>query len=142
MSDPLPPNLRAANLKRFRARKQQDFDFAPVLQDVFKREIEKPHKQLGMMVELWEKLLPPELAAHTRLESLVKGTLRVVVDSSPRLYELDRLLRTGTQDKLITSFKGPAFRKIMLRVGDLHDAPPTGRPRARQTRDLIDEESE
>ena len=141
MPDPLPPSLRAANLKRFRKRKVQDFDFAPILADVFKREIEKPHKQLGMMVELWEKSLPPDLAAHTRLESLAKGTLRVVVDSSARLYDLDRLLRGGLQDQIITSFKGPAFRKIQLRVGDLHDQPPAiGRRRAPPP-DPLDEES-
>jgi hypothetical protein len=126
MPDPLPPSLRAANLKRFRTRKQYDADFAPVLQEVFKREIEKPHKQLGAMVELWEQMLPPDITKHTRLESLVKGTLRVVVDSSARLYELDRMLREGLQDRIITSFKGPAFRRIQLRVGELRDEPPHG----------------
>jgi len=127
------------NLRKFRARKERDFDLLPVLQSVFKNEIEKPHKQLGAMVELWEKSLPPSITSHTRLESLAKGTLRVVVDSSARLYELDRMLREGLQDRLITSFKGPAFRKIQLRVGDLQDQPPAIGPR-RAGRDPQDEE--
>jgi hypothetical protein len=124
MPDPLPPSVRAANLKRFRTRKQYDADFSAVLQDVFKREVEKPHKQLGAMVDLWEAMLPPDITRHTRLESLAKGTLRVVIDSSARLYELDRMLREGLQDRIITAFKGPAFRRIQLRVGELHDEPP------------------
>lgn len=88
------------------------------LRDTFKREVEKPMKQLVQLAALWEQLVPPALASHTKLESLQRGVLRVAVDSSARLYELDRLLRSGLQHQLISEHKGPAVRRVMLRVSD------------------------
>lgn len=88
------------------------------LRETFKREVEKPMKQLVQLAALWERLVPPELADHTKLESLSRGVLRVAVDSSSRLYELDRLLREGLQHQLISEHKGPAVRRIQLRVSD------------------------
>ncbi len=84
--------------------------------DLFKREIARPYKQLGDLVTLWNELLPVEIARGTRLESLSRGVLSVAVDSSARLYELDRRLREGLERDLITRHKGPAFRKVKLRV--------------------------
>ena len=69
----------------------------------FKTQIAKPHKQLRDIIVIWQRLLPADIAAHTRLEGLTRGVLRIAVDSSPRLYEVDRLLR-------------PAIRKVQLRV--------------------------
>lgn len=83
----------------------------------FRREVQKPYEQLGALTELWGELLPQELAAHTRLEGLSRGVLRVSVDSSGRLYELDRLLRGGVFDELISRHKGKALRRVELKVG-------------------------
>jgi len=88
------------------------------LRDTFKRDVEKPMKQLVQLAALWGQLVPPELASHTKLESLSRGVLRVAVDSSSRLYELDRLLRSGLQSQLISEHKGPAVRRVVLRVSD------------------------
>ena len=84
----------------------------------FQRQIAKPFKQVQSLVALWERLVPAELLSHTRLEGLNHGVLRVAVDSSTYLYELDRLLRQGLQDQLITRHKGPAFRRVQLRVAE------------------------
>ena len=86
------------------------------LKEQFKRDVEKPHRQLAKLVDLWAELVPAEIAAHTRLESLSRGVLRVGVDSSGHLYELDRLLRSGLQQALITRHTGPAVRRVQLRV--------------------------
>ena len=88
------------------------------LKDQFKREVEKPHKQLAKLIDLWSELVPRELAEHTRLDALQRGVLRVSVDSSAQLYELDRLLRSGLEQTLITRYAGPAFRRIRLQVSD------------------------
>ncbi len=88
------------------------------LRQTFKKEIERPLKQLGELTTIWDELVPPELAGHARLESLSRGVLRVAVDSSTCLYELDRLLRSGLQTQLITRCKGPALRRVQLRVSD------------------------
>ena len=85
--------------------------------DLFKRQIERPHKQVRAVVVLWEQLLPPKLLEHCRLESLRGGVLRVAVDSSERLYELDRCLRGGLEQELIRAMPVTAVRRIQLRVG-------------------------
>ena len=87
------------------------------LKKQFKAEVEKPYKQLVSITEVWMRLVPPELLEHTRLESFSRGVLRVAVDSSSRLFELDRLLRGGLEQRLITEHRGQPFRKIQLHVG-------------------------
>jgi len=82
----------------------------------FKREVQKPYEQLGALAEIWLEVVPAEIAEHTRLMGLTRGVLRVAVDSSGRLYELDRLLRDGVFDELVTRHKGKALRRVELKV--------------------------
>lgn len=112
-----------AYLDRLRGwRNRKDFDHSlSFIKPQFKREIEKPYKQLLAMAQLWPQLVPAELLARTKLETISRGVLKVIVDSSGALYELDRLLREGLEQKLITQNKGPAFRRVQLRVGRLDD---------------------
>lgn len=112
-----------AYLDRLRGwRNRKDFDHSlSFIKPQFKREVEKPYKQLLAMAQLWPQLVPAELLARTKLETISRGVLKVIVDSSGALYELDRLLREGLEQKLITQNKGPAFRRVQLRVGRLDD---------------------
>jgi len=82
----------------------------------FKQQVEKPYRQMQGIGGLWAKLVPGELVVHTRLDGLSRGVLHVVVDSSARLYKLDRALRSGLQREIIGRHKGPAMRRIRLRV--------------------------
>ncbi|MEZ6189732.1 MAG: DciA family protein [Phycisphaerales bacterium] len=102
-------------LRERRNRKDPDLSLS-FLAGQFKREVQKPFEQLGKLTEIWGELVPPDLAAHTRLEGLSRGVLRVSVDSSGRLYELDRLLRGGVLDELITRHRGKALRRVDLKV--------------------------
>jgi hypothetical protein len=86
------------------------------LKKQFKRDIERPYKQLGDLGELWRNLLPATLVAQTRLEGLSRGVLRVTVSSSAALYEIDRLLREGLERELKRQHKG-TLTKVRLRVG-------------------------
>jgi predicted nucleic acid-binding Zn ribbon protein len=103
------------NLRRYRNRPERDQSLG-FLREQFKRQVERPHKQLAKLVCLWAELVPDDLARHTRLDSLNRGVLRVAVDSSARLYELDRLLRGGLQQQLIRAHPGPAIRKVQLHI--------------------------
>lgn len=105
-------------LRERRNRKDPDLSLG-FMAGQFKREVQKPYEQLGKLTEIWGELVPAELAAHTRLEGLSRGVLRVSVDSSGRLYELDRLLRGGVFDELISRHKGKALRRVDLKVGDV-----------------------
>lgn len=109
-------NHHLEQLKQWRNRPERDLSMTFV-NDLFKRQIERPHKQVRAVVVLWEQLLPPKLLEHCRLESLRGGVLRVAVDSSERLYELDRRLRGGLEQELIRALPATAVRRIQLRVG-------------------------
>jgi len=85
----------------------------------FKREVQKPYEQHGELAAIWGELVPEELAMHTRLVGLTRGVLRVSVDSSGRLYELDRLLRSGVFDELISRHRGKAVRRVDLKVASV-----------------------
>ncbi len=113
-----PPDPRQSHLdqlRRHRVWREKDTSLG-FLKDQFQKQVARPHKQLQSLVELWQELVPPELAVHTRLVSLNRGTLHVAADSSARVYELDRLLRGGLQQELITRHRGPAFRKVQIRL--------------------------
>ena len=123
---------RIAKLRRFRNRPEPDLSLG-FLKEHFKRRVERPAKQLQAIARLWQELLPPDLLAHTRLESLRGGVLKVSVHSSSHLYELDRRLREGLRQQLIGRHRGPAFRRIQLRVAPLENT--SGPPRGRDSGD-------
>ena len=102
-------------LREWRNRPDKDVSLE-FLEEQFKREVEKPYKQLHAMAVIWDELVPEAMAEHVWLESLSRGVLRVAVDSSAALYELDRLLREGLEQELIRRHKGPAFRSVKLRI--------------------------
>ena len=91
------------------------------IKDQFKRQVERPYKQLASISALWQQRVPEDLVLHTKLDGLSHGVLHVTVDSSARLYQLDRLLRSGLEQKLILEHRGPAFRRVKLSVGKIVD---------------------
>ncbi len=113
-SDPYQSHLDG--LRDRRNRKDPDLSLG-FMTEQFKREVQKPYEQLGALAEIWLELVPTELAEHTRLMGLTRGVLRVAVESSGRLYELDRLLRGGVFDELVTRHKGKALRRVVLKIG-------------------------
>ncbi len=122
MSDPNAHDAQLQRLRQWRTRPDRDVSMA-FIEDQFKREVTKPHKQVNALAELWEQLVPDDLRQQTRLESLTRGVLKVCVESSAVRFELDRLLRDGLERELITRCTGPVFRRIRLQVGPI-DPPP------------------
>lgn len=116
-----PADPAQAHLDRLRNwRIWQDRDLSlNFLKSQFKQEVERPHKQLQSIIEVWERLIPDDLRSHTSLESLMRGVLRVGVDTSSHLYELDRLMRQGLETKIITAHRGPCIRRIRLHVNSI-----------------------
>jgi len=103
------------------------------LAEQFTREVAKPYQQLGDLAELWGELLPPHLVARSKLVGLSRGTLHVEVDSPAANFAIDQLLRGGVQRDLIKRHRGPAIRKIAIRVGarrEVEDTDPMRRPPA------------
>lgn len=82
----------------------------------YKSTVQRTQKFAGI-AEVWETLLPPELLAHTCLESFRAGTLTVLVDSSSHLYRLKQLLLQDLQKRMLELCRGRGLKKITLRPG-------------------------
>ena len=86
------------------------------LEIYFKREVEKPYRQVAAISEKWQATVPQHLLEHCRLTGISRGVLRVGVDTSAHLYELDRLLRSGLEKRLVESCRHGLVRRVQLRV--------------------------
>jgi len=119
---PLPrPNQPFVELQRLQNNKQ--FRPKPAerlsadLVSFFKQVVEKRQGKLGKIAEAWQSMIEEGLCDHCALESLHRGTLTVIVDSSAHLYELKQLLLAGLQQQLLLACKTAGLRKITLKAG-------------------------
>lgn len=84
---------------------------------MFKHDIEPLHKKVGKVAEIWVALVPQMFLERTSLVSFAQGTLTVSVESSPHLYELQLLLRSGLQKQILLAGAKHGLKKISLRRG-------------------------
>jgi hypothetical protein len=116
-----PHRVEESDFKRVARVKRTAREPAPAfggdLVRFFKHSVQKPQKRFGVISECWATLIPSTFLEHTALESFSKGTLTVLVDSSPHLYELRTLLLSGLQDQLLLACKSAGLRKVMLKPG-------------------------
>jgi hypothetical protein len=89
----------------------------PAMVGFFKQSVAKRQAKLGVIAQCWTALVPEPLNDHCSLESLAKGTLTVIVDSSSHLYELKQLLLAGLQQQVLIACRSTGLRKINLRPG-------------------------
>ena len=75
----------------------------------FKHSVQKRQSRLGTISRSWETLVPETLNCHCALESFANGSLTVIVDSSPHLYELKQLLLCGLQKQILMACKSAAL---------------------------------
>jgi hypothetical protein len=118
-SDPVQEHLDRLRENRSLPKRDLSLGF---LADQFKRDVAKPYKQLGDLASLWAELLPAHLIERCRLVGLSRGVLHVEVDNPAAHFEIDRLLRGGLQKQLIEGHKGPAFRKVQVKIAGRSDA--------------------
>ncbi len=71
----------------------------------------------AIVVKVWNELLDPNIVAHAQPVGLRRGTLFVIVDSSPWLNELVRYRRKEILDRLQHSFGREFIQRISFRVG-------------------------
>jgi hypothetical protein len=74
------------------------------------RHAARTQRRLGTIIELWEAVIPSELAAHTAVTGLRGGVLFVRADSAAVAYELDRRLRDGLEQALRSRFPSTLVR--------------------------------
>ena len=104
------------SLRKDRSLPKRDLSLG-FLEAQFKREVAGPYKQLGDLAALWSELLPDHLVTRSKLVGLSRGTLHIEVDSPAVHYEIDQCLRGGAQRLLVERHRGPAIRKVQVRVG-------------------------
>lgn len=101
--------------RRLRARRRPPLTICGDVRAVA-AEATRTHRRLGHLIELWEAMVPREVADHTTLVALRRGVAHVSVDSASTGYELDRLLRGGLTEDLRRRFRGTLVR-VKIRVG-------------------------
>jgi hypothetical protein len=89
----------------------------PEMLSFFKTNVQKRQSKLKVIAECWSRLIPESLLDHCALEGFSAGTLKVIVDSSPHLYELKQLLLSGLQKQLLIACKSTGLKKISLKSG-------------------------
>lgn len=87
----------------------------------FKQSVQKRQTKLGKVGEVWGKLVPELLQEHSALESLNRGTLTVLVDSSAHLYDLKQLLLAGLEQQILLACRSAGLKKIALKPGKWYD---------------------
>ena len=88
----------------------------------FKHSVQKRQTQMSKIADAWAVLVPELLNDHCALDSLTRGTLTVLVDTSSHLYELKQLLLAGLQQQLLLACKAAGLRKITLKPGRWYDS--------------------
>ena len=83
---------------------------------VFMQRLVRPRQRmLSQLSQGWQALLPEELTEHSCLESFRRGQLRVLVDSSSHLHELNLLVQEGLVDWLRERCPSVGLSDIKLR---------------------------
>jgi hypothetical protein len=104
-----------ARLQRQRGRAEPDRSIGGLVSSLA-AEAKRAQKRLGSFVDLWEGLVPFEVASHTRVVGLRGGIAHVTVDTSSTAYELDRCLREGLEQQLRRAY-GKTLLRVKVTVG-------------------------
>lgn len=97
----------------------------------FKHQVQKRQTRFGKIADCWAQIIPPPLQEHCALESLVRGSLTVLVDSSSHLYDLKQLLLAGLEKQLLFACGSTGLRKIVLRSGRWYEGEEAGEKKIR-----------
>ncbi len=116
---PRAPDPRLAWMDRIRPyRALRDRDLSIGVQVLaLERTMGRRHDALGDVIEAWNGLAPPSLAAAVRISGLSRGTLTLAVTGSAATYELGRALRGGLERRLVDALPGRVRRVKVVAAG-------------------------
>jgi hypothetical protein len=119
------PQADESQLKRLHRVKQRNIPvvaaLGPEMLGFFKNSVAKRQTKLSKISDCWSAIVPEHLLEHCALEGFHAGVLKVIVDSSPHLYDLKQLLLAGVQQQLLLTCKSAGLRKITLKIGRWYD---------------------
>ena len=108
----------AGNYRRPKAKKA--FAIGYLVGDILERRLLPAQEQFGPIVDLWKELLPEELRLHCRLDSVIAGRLKVLVDSPSYLHELQSC-REELLERFQDGCKRARLRGIDFKIGSWVD---------------------
>lgn len=115
------PLKELQHLQALRGRKPRDLGIGRLI-EAAEENATRTHKRLGELIELWQELLPADVASRTALSGVQRGVLQVRVDSAATAFEVDRLLRSGLEKELRSRYRG-SFVRVKTRVEPLDQTP-------------------
>ena len=95
---------------------------------LMKHRLAKKVRQLSNLAEIWDQIIPRQLARHTALEGFTRGVLTVLVDSASHRFQLRTLLDGGLTAAIRERFSG-AINKVRLVPGQFYAVDVSGSPR-------------
>lgn len=101
-------------LRRHRCRPERNLEIGGMV-DQFRREASRARRGAGSFLDAWESVVPPEIAATTRVRGIRAGVARVGVLDAATSYDLDRRLREGLLAELRLAFQAP-LRRVKLEI--------------------------
>ena len=81
--------------------------------DKYIKEGLRRHKRQRRIVDLWEEMLPRELAKRCRLVSLLRGVLKIEVETGPYMFEMQSISQS-LLEKLQQNCPGAGVDSIKL----------------------------
>ena len=101
-------------LRRHRCRPERNLEIGGMV-DQFRREAGRARRGAGTFLDAWEAVVPPEIAAATRVRGIRGGVGRVGVLDAATSYDLDQRLRNGLLAELRLAFQSP-LRRVKLEI--------------------------
>ncbi len=95
---------------------------------LMKRTLAKKVRQLQNLAEIWDEVIPQNLAEHTALESFSQGVLTVIVDSASHRFHLETLLRSGIFKEIQSRSIG-AINRVKIVPGQFSSVDMAGQQR-------------
>ena len=122
-----------SRLRTYRERKPWDTSIGGTLERMEQR-AGRAHRRLGDIIDVWNRVVPAELAEQTAITALRGGQLHVAVETASMQYELDRALRSGLLEALRAEHRGPLQRvRVRLDPGAFPSTEDTRRTPPRST---------
>jgi hypothetical protein len=110
---------RLERLRPSRAIRERKTDTTRLFASVA-REQKRAAKALGGVAEVFEAIVPPELAKGCALAGMRGGLLTIEAASSSARYALDRFLRDGGEAALVRGFAERKIHALRVRVVCTH----------------------
>lgn len=105
-----------ARLRQHRNAPPRDQSIGPLVRELTDRLDEASKKSAGCGAA-WAQACPPKHLPRTSVRGLARGVLTIAVDSAATRYELDRWLRAGGEQAVISAARA-GVRKVKLVPGE------------------------